>query len=229
MRATSRLERMALSIAGYGNTIMDLFRPAFTYITRTATPTTTTYRTLNWFQPPSTHRTITGGLQHQRSWKTLIEYAPLPRRGTDRLRGANGIQSTVARSGKEGGGKSGSAPSAARPFKRVTADRLLAFAQMRVGRKLAACLGWTTSTPFARFVASPSERTDTPHNDSARLFVEVAADAIGVKRQTVYNLTVADRHEYFANGVLVSNCDALRYVSTWLAYIDGAQPEEKAA
>ena len=29
--------------------------------------------------------------------------------------------------------------------------------------------------------------------------------------ETVYNLTVADRHEYFANGLLVSNCDAARY------------------
>lgn len=29
---------------------------------------------------------------------------------------------------------------------------------------------------------------------------------------TVYNLTVKDCHEYFANGVLVSNCDALRYL-----------------
>ncbi len=30
----------------------------------------------------------------------------------------------------------------------------------------------------------------------------------------VYNLTVEGEHEYFANGILVSNCDALEYV-TW--------------
>ncbi len=28
---------------------------------------------------------------------------------------------------------------------------------------------------------------------------------------TVYNLTVDGEHEYFANGILVSNCDSLRY------------------
>jgi hypothetical protein len=28
----------------------------------------------------------------------------------------------------------------------------------------------------------------------------------------VYNLTVADTPEYFANGVLVHNCDAIRYL-----------------
>jgi hypothetical protein len=27
----------------------------------------------------------------------------------------------------------------------------------------------------------------------------------------VYNLYVEDTHEYYANGVLVSNCDAVRY------------------
>lgn len=30
-------------------------------------------------------------------------------------------------------------------------------------------------------------------------------------RRLVYNLSVEDRHEYFANGVLAKNCDALRY------------------
>jgi len=31
------------------------------------------------------------------------------------------------------------------------------------------------------------------------------------RRASVFNLTVEDAHEYFANGILVSNCDALRY------------------
>ena len=31
------------------------------------------------------------------------------------------------------------------------------------------------------------------------------------KKQKVYNLSVEDCHEYFAEGILVSNCDALRY------------------
>ncbi len=30
--------------------------------------------------------------------------------------------------------------------------------------------------------------------------------------EPVYNLTVAGAHEYYANGILVHNCDALRYV-----------------
>jgi len=33
----------------------------------------------------------------------------------------------------------------------------------------------------------------------------------GGKVEKVYNMTVDEEHEYFANGILVSNCDALRY------------------
>ncbi len=33
------------------------------------------------------------------------------------------------------------------------------------------------------------------------------------ERKPVYNLTVKDSHEFFANGVLVHNCDALRYLT----------------
>lgn len=37
------------------------------------------------------------------------------------------------------------------------------------------------------------------------------------QKENVYTLTVADAHEYFANGVLVSNCDAVRYLCLSLA------------
>jgi hypothetical protein len=32
----------------------------------------------------------------------------------------------------------------------------------------------------------------------------------------VYNITVEGDHEYFADGVLVSNCDALEYATTYM-------------
>jgi hypothetical protein len=35
----------------------------------------------------------------------------------------------------------------------------------------------------------------------------------------VFNLTVDGAHEFFANGILVHNCDAKRYVTR---YLDGA-------
>ena len=31
----------------------------------------------------------------------------------------------------------------------------------------------------------------------------------------MYNLTVEGEHEYFANGILVSNCDCMRYLAQY--------------
>lgn len=36
----------------------------------------------------------------------------------------------------------------------------------------------------------------------------------------VYDLTVEKHHCYFANGVLVSNCDGFRYIAMWLPEMD---------
>jgi hypothetical protein len=70
---------------------------------------------------------------------------------------------------------------------------------------------WMTLNGDAWFVTSGSASTDTsaPRRalSSARHVVGSSPAGTG----TVYNLTVQDCHEYYANGVLVSNCDALRY------------------
>ncbi len=49
--------------------------------------------------------------------------------------------------------------------------------------------------------------TNTGDQDS----VHVVAVRKLTGRENVYNLTVDDQHEYYANGVLVSNCDSIRY------------------
>jgi hypothetical protein len=33
--------------------------------------------------------------------------------------------------------------------------------------------------------------------------------------EEVYDLMIEDKHEYFANGILVHNCDAIRYAVHW--------------
>lgn len=54
---------------------------------------------------------------------------------------------------------------------------------------------WTTLSESAGSAASPSPSTSIPGNRTA----------------VVYALSVVDQHEFFANGVLVSNCDAALY------------------
>jgi hypothetical protein len=74
----------------------------------------------------------------------------------------------------------------------------------------------------ARGAGQTSAATATPSNDFAPvrvLRVNPAGNA------PVYNLAVAGPlHEYFANGVLVSNCDALRYAVMW---VDGGDAHQQ--
>lgn len=64
-----------------------------------------------------------------------------------------------------------------------------------------------TKSANAKTAALASRRTNT----AVRAPVHVIAVRRLEKTADVYNLTVEDQHEYFANGVLVSNCDAVRY------------------
>lgn len=68
--------------------------------------------------------------------------------------------------------------------------------------------GQTTSNAHARSAATISPATDTKIRFVAPVRV-VSAGASG--KHKVYNLTVAVAHEYFANGILVSNCDVVLY------------------
>jgi hypothetical protein len=69
--------------------------------------------------------------------------------------------------------------------------------------------GLTTSTGLAP-AAMCFESTVTPTSRIARGRVETVSAAGKCAR--VYDLTVEEDHEFFVNGVLVSNCiDALRY------------------
>jgi hypothetical protein len=53
-----------------------------------------------------------------------------------------------------------------------------------------------------------STRTRVTAPDSAPSVIAV----LPAGRETVYNLTVHECHEFYANGILVKNCDALRYM-----------------
>ena len=67
----------------------------------------------------------------------------------------------------------------------------------------------TTYRSTALSAGGPSTETATPNPGAVPVRVRRVAPTGCVER--VYNLTVADAHEYFANGVLVSNCDAALY------------------
>lgn len=94
-------------------------------------------------------------------------------------------------------------------------------------RTLARALGdarhnWTISRKSVSSAGLLTGPTDTQRTKPVPVSV-VSVYSCGV--ETVYNLTVDGEHEYFANGVLVSNCDALRY--SVMAVFENAEPIKK--
>lgn len=74
--------------------------------------------------------------------------------------------------------------------------------------------GLTTRSVFARPVARHSGSTSTGKRGCAPVHVVAVRHLEASSR--VYNLTVDGEHEFFANGILVANCDSLRYACSWL-------------
>ena len=68
----------------------------------------------------------------------------------------------------------------------------------------------TTSSASARVAESSSSSIATSRRRTA--LVSVRQITVMPEPVPVYNLTVADVPEYYANGILVHNCDALRYM-----------------
>lgn len=69
----------------------------------------------------------------------------------------------------------------------------------------------TTSASDARSAAFSSSRTATPSERPAGDVVVASCEPEG-RRGQVWDLTVDDAHEFFANGILVSNSDAMAYL-----------------
>jgi hypothetical protein len=72
----------------------------------------------------------------------------------------------------------------------------------------------TTSLWLAQYVANPLRNPVTQKARTAQESVGAKLASCEMGIQKVFNVTVDIDHEYFANGVLVANCDALRYSVT---------------
>lgn len=106
--------------------------------------------------------------------------------------------------------------------------KALDFAQTNAGRRTVEILGLITkieSVWFAGLFLGPT-------NILKSKVVLKSAPKLSGKDQKVYNLKIDKTPEYFANGVLVHNCDALRYCLSKIGFdwdALGHQTEEKPA
>jgi hypothetical protein len=94
------------------------------------------------------------------------------------------------------------------------------------GHTLAGILESMMSIGRASSAAEYFDAINIPASDSAPVRVLRVIDVPGEHK--VYNLSVFGNHEYVANGVLVSNCDDLRYIfAARLKYVKPRKTERK--
>lgn len=196
------------STARYGKRLTDRSRRGTTCTTSTRTRSTTPSTT--WL---SSRRAITCVSTCARlsvkPWRggTFAKPSLPPLLGTPLPRGSRGTWLTAATVGSIARSSRSSAWCAAPTSKQKSLTQRSAATPAL--RSSAATPASTTSTGHAPSAVAHTARTDTRSVSAARDRVLRVVRTGLVER--VYNLSVSDVHEYFANGILVSNCDGLLY------------------
>jgi phage terminase large subunit len=197
-------------IVRFGKTISGRSPMVTTSTTLTATRTTTTSRIWNASRL-AIISAITGTSHHLiASSPTSKRLGMLPPSGIGPMLAANGIASMADAHGKAVYRLSANASNAvaSTPISRSVKTR--GSAPTNASRHGVAPVASMMKIAPALFAGRRSESTSSLLHELAPVYVErVVAQT---ERRAVYNLTVSETPEYFANGVLVHNCmDALRY------------------
>jgi hypothetical protein len=91
--------------------------------------------------------------------------------------------------------------------------RLLSFVQITVNQRVEEEVEKMIPQEYVQYVEKVLQQTDMQKNKLAVPTVVYNLGSRYVGKKDVYNLSVEDKPEYFANGILVHNCaDCLRYV-----------------
>lgn len=85
----------------------------------------------------------------------------------------------------------------------------------------------TMNSELARYAEGRLPQTNTQPKSSAHSSVCVRISRGKRKNATVYNLTVEQDNEYYANGVLVHNCDSLQYLCLGLLSVTGDRQQQQ--
>lgn len=193
-----------------GSRLMALSRQECISIIETAIPPTTTSPIWNALGDLN----ISGIIRHtpaKRASASALPVSPRPgmplRRGTHQKPAGNGIASTAGNPGR-------TVLSIRTPVSFAERNSRLALEMPRYVGATALLssdgkAGSMTSTCSARSAAARSSGIATP--DQAAAPVHVRAVERRANAVPVYGLSIAGEHEYFANGVLVKNCDAVLY------------------
>jgi PBSX family phage terminase large subunit len=207
-------ERRIIFIESFMKRIVEKFPKDLTYTTKTAIHSTMHQKTLKHLNRlimsliMGNEDQSNGWPITENTWKKLDRW---PRNGMVRRRGENGMKSMPLMPGWF-----------ANPLKKVAIIAgmiLIAFpdakmidsVQTRANLHGDAQADWMTKKEHVRSVESRLKSIDIQKLKPVRENVVVLSVKKLNARSPVYNLTVAESHNFFANGILTHNCDALRY------------------
>lgn len=219
-RFTSASKALADCIRRFGNPLTEPYRQGTKYIMSMATRST--MRLPIWSVGlPASISVITAPSSRPSSERKdangSTRFARWLRPGIGRMMAERGIANMELQAGKDGSQKRMFVNNVASVSSRAPVTVEPNIAPTNAGRPRGGATEPTTKRELANGAESGSRRTDT--GSSAFAPVHVVAVTTNADAQPVYNLTVdAAVGEYFANGILVHNCDALRYM---VMYFDG--------
>lgn len=212
--ATARSTGSAAFMRKSGRMRTARFPRAATSTTRTRTRSTTTRLTSSASPTPSTASTTRRAGPSKgappdisRTWKRS---GPSPSPGIAAKKAGRGIASTARKPWRLANSSHSPVSNAGSLTRRSTVVMARGSAQTPANRRGGEPPAWTTSSGRATSAETRSARASTARPPIAG--VRVVAVAAGQAAVPVFNLSVAaDCPEYFAAGVLVHNCDAMRY------------------
>lgn len=212
--ALMRQEGLRACIEKFGNLLMGLFRRGVTYITRTETGLITTSPILSVYRPLSTSlSTLANTLKETglRFSSTLSKLGQSPLLGIVHRKGLSYIGKMVSALGR----LSRTTGLVVSNVVSLTRRRspILSFVRTPAVRRPEEWLGQITRRETALYVASNSQRIDFYEFEPVKNPAPTRLVRLQKRKnpETVYNIRVSGKPEFFANGILVHNCDALRY------------------
>ncbi len=189
----------------YGSLSMGISRTGTTFTTGTGTHSTTTLSTLNACPPPTISLPTTTRGRHRSTWRGFRKWL---RNGIALLLGGPGTAGIPARPMPEERRGLTSVSNVGKISARSTLETH-DFAATHARRDQGSCPVQITSRAAARPAALSSPPIDTFPSGHAPVYV---VGLFRASRSAVYNLTVDGPHEFYANGILVHNCDCIRYL-----------------
>jgi hypothetical protein len=201
-------------IKRFGSIILAKSRKSITSTTKMVMSPITQLKTLSAFMNQNTvlitqENTYLAQRIEKSSRSIWKELGRLLKLGTDLKRGTSFIKRLVIFPGKIKSQLKWSVNSVALNI--LDTFHAASFAAMPVNLNIEGLQVQTTWRELALCAARSSQQTNTQKQRVVREDAQEGCRGKFVKRDWVYNITVEGEHEYFAQGVLVANCDSLRY------------------